>query len=208
MLFRSHAYDLTVWANDELAERVTDSTFKRNTPLPFNVDKGKVRIAIADPTKAYQISINGGEKKTLTPAQPYVEADVPLRAINNVIPITVYDKDGLKIKVYDLHITRDAADSILGAIYVDGNKAEKVQDSATGEVYFEAYAYRAPKSNAAIERNALVEVYAVDSKAKVVLTRGEEPNIERWTGDLNGYLAATVDGLEEDSAAGVPEKSS
>ena len=39
-----------------------------------------------------------------------------------------------------------------------------------------------------------------------MLTRGEEPNIERWTGDLNGYLAATVDGLEEDSAAGVPEK--
>ena len=48
---------------------MTDSTFKRNTPLPFNVDKGKVRIAIADPTKAYQISIKRrGEENPYTGA--------------------------------------------------------------------------------------------------------------------------------------------
>ena len=105
-----------------------------------------------------------------------------------MIPITVYDKDGLEIKPYQLHISREVADNILGAIYVDGNKAEKVQDIATGEVYFEAYAYHAPDTAGAISQRALVEVYATDPKSKVLMTRGEEPNVDKWSGGFNGYL--------------------
>ena len=155
----THDYELIIWSNDELAERVGASAYERKTPLPFNVTKSNLRIGMADPSKGYQLSINGGPKQPITTATPQILTSVSLPAINNVIPITVYDKDGLEIKPYQLHISREVADNILGAIYVDGNKAEKVQDIATGEVYFEAYAYHAPSSGVIRSENFYVQIF-------------------------------------------------
>ena len=92
----THDYELIIWSNDELTERVGASAYERKTPLPFNVTKSNLRIGMADPSKGYQLSINGGPKQPITTATPQILTSVSLPAINNVIPITVYDKEDRK----------------------------------------------------------------------------------------------------------------